>query len=60
MAEGIDYAPDAPAVSLSYWMNYASTCLAGLRKCCIGVRDRQNHSQRAAVQRLGTEVAVFR
>src|SRR5205823_4969477 len=60
MPEGIHHTPQSPAMFLRDGMNFSRASRPRLTKNSVRIRHRQNDSNRAAPQRLGTEVAMLR
>ena len=59
VAEGIDNAAETPAMGFGKWIDDASTGGAGLGEDGVGVVDREDEAQGAAVERLRAEVEMF-
>src|ERR1017187_10289307 len=59
MPERIHYTPQSPAVFFPYWKDLGCTSREGLSEDSIRIRDSQDHSNRAAAERLGAEVAML-
>src|SRR5271170_5640383 len=60
VAIGIDHSADPPAVAFTYRIDLCGASGLSLREYRIRVSDGENDFHRTSVQRLGTEVAVFR
>src|SRR5437773_8573906 len=60
MSERIHHASQSPAMFLAYWKNFFRPCRPRLTENSVRICHRQNYSNRAATERLGTEVAMLR
>jgi len=59
MAEGIDYASDAPLVLLSDGIDFFGSCFYGSCEDGVGIGDGQDDSDGDATERFGAEVVVL-
>src|SRR6266849_4712571 len=60
MPKWISQTPQSPAVFLAYRENLGCTSFQRPCEDSIRIRDGQDHSYRAATERLGAEVAMLR
>src|SRR5438105_1257013 len=60
MPKGIHHASHSPAMFLRNGMNFSRASLPRLTENSVRIRHRQDDSNRAATQRLRTEVAMLR
>jgi hypothetical protein len=60
MPEGINHATQSPAMFLPYWKNFCRAGRPRLTENSVRIRHRQDDSNRAAPERLRTEVAMLR
>ena len=59
MSERIDYAPESPAMFLSYWVDLFRASISSAKENSIWIVHSQNDSNRATTERFRTEVGMF-